>query len=309
MDGLLTAVKTVHTKGNSDFIQPEDKDSRVDATNVHNESAQLELDTSSPDNILSILQSRPDRFDLSRVLKRLDPTNLSGEQFNIKAPSSKAAEILHVLISTTIPDHWTSLTAEDGSEGFSERGTKSSLSLRAVLLRCLSSVAGVGALIAHIRTLIVGQGQSNRNEHNSGNHLVIRDLISVLSALIKPQAFLLHIHTDIFKLTKSTVKRQILWKELTALVGAGRILSTTAEALTAVKDAEVPQSISWIGEGNAYASWLGRCIYFMASKIQHDDLDAWKSLAMLYGRSLSLGYTSMNRYPSTPLLNLELILS
>lgn len=293
MDGLLTAVKTVHTKGNTDFIQPEIKDSRVNAANVHNESAQLDLDTSSPDNILSILQSRPDRFDLSRVLKQLDPKNLSEEQFNIKAPSSKAAEVLHVLISTTIPDHWSSLVGEDGSDGFPEGGTKLSISLRATLLRCLSSVAGVGALIAHIRTLVAGQGQTNRT---SGNHLVIRDLISVLSALIKPQAFLLHIHTDIIKLTESAVKRQILWKELTALVSAGRILSTAAEALTAVKDVDAAQSISWVGDGNAYASWLGHCICFMASKLQPSDADAWKSLVTLYGRSFSLGYTSMNIY-------------
>lgn len=296
MDGLLTAVKTVHKDGASDFIKPERDDSRVDVLNTSNKSAQLELDTNSPDNILSILKSRPDRFDLSRVLKRLDPANLTGDEFNIKVPSSKAAEILHVLVSTTIPDHWSSLTAENGSKASSEGGTKLSLSLRAVLLRCLSSVAGVGALIAHIRTLMASQGQSNRNESNSGNVLIIRDLLSVLSALIKPQAFLLHIHTDVIKLTESTVKRQIMWKELTALVGAGRILSTTAEALSALKDVEVPSSISWIGQGHAYASWLGRCICFMASKLQPSDTDAWKSLAMLCGRSLSLGYTSTNSY-------------
>ncbi|KAK2757076.1 telomere binding protein [Arachnomyces sp. PD_36] len=288
MDGLLTAVKTVRTNGNTDFITPESRDSSQKQTE---RSAQLDLDTSSPENILSILQSQPDLFDLSRVLKALDPVNLSGEQFNIKAPSSKAAEILHVLISTTIPDHWSNLTAEGGSKGVSGTGTKLQQSTKAALLRCLSSVAGVGALVAHIRTLIATLEHPNRNEPNSGNRLLIRDQISVLSALIKPQSFIFHIYTDIVKIAESPIKRQIIWKELIALAAAGRILSTAAEALTAVKELEIPQSVSWIGEGNSYASWLGRCILFMASKLETTDIDAWKSLSLFYGRSLSLGYT------------------
>jgi telomere length regulation protein len=292
MDGLLTAVKTVRTNENSDFIKPEKKDSLWDTTNVQNERSALDLDTDSPDNILSILKSKPDRFDLSRVLKRLDPANVSRDQFNIKVPSSKAAEILHILISITIPDHWSNLTAERESGGVSKRGTKIPHSLKAILLRCLSSVAGVGALIARIRTLMVSRGHSNRNENSSGNHVLLRDQLSFLSSLIKPHAFLLHIYTDITKLAESSVKAQIMWKELIALVGAGRILSTAAEALFVGKDLDIPQSISWIGQGNSYASWLGRCISFMASKLPAGEVDAWKSLSMLYGRSLSLGYTS-----------------
>lgn len=300
MDGLLTAVKTVHKNGNPDLIKAQDNESGLRATNTHNSSAPQDLDTNSPDNILPILRSKPDRFDLSRVLKKLDPSNSPEERFNIRAPGPKAAEILHVLISTTIPDHWSSLTAEHDSEGFSKGRTRTQLNLKAALLRCLNSVAGVGALIANIRTLIVAQGHSNRTESNSGNLLLIRDLVSVLSTLIKPQAFLLYIYTDIARLTDNTVKRQIMWKELTALVGAGRILSTVGEALAIGKDIEIPESISWVGDGKAYASWLGRCICFMASNLLPSDADAWKSLAVFYGRALSLGYTSMDLSPFPP---------
>ena len=292
MDGLLTAVKTVTHDSRS---SPE---STTDINRHDLQSREAGLgedavkDQTSSAHILGVLKSKPERDELFQVLKILDPSNreVAPNQFDIRIPSPTSAQILQVLVSITIPDVWSLLNAK--SKDAKSRDTK----LRAALLRCLSSVAGVSSLIAQLRSLIAASRSLSEHTQGSGSELRIRDILEVLAALLEPRDFLLRLYTDISTLYHNETQKQITWRELISLVAASRILSTVAESLTFIKEATGLSKISWVGEGPKYASWIGDNICYMASKVDPNDKGAWKSMASFTGRALSLGYTGNSKY-------------
>jgi telomere length regulation protein len=151
-------------------------------------------------------------------------------------------------------------------------------------------VAGLGSLITQLRSQIASARANVQQAEGSNTSLAIRDLLSVLASLLEPKDLLFRLHSDISVLHGNKTKEQVAWRELASLVGAGKILSTAAEALTLSNESEFPSSISWTGEGSRYTSWLGNNVAYMASKLQVDDESGWGSLAFLTGRGLSLGY-------------------
>lgn len=304
MDGLLTAVKTVTRDSRSppestaDFsrhdLQPRETGLTADAAK----------DQTSSTHILGVLKSKPERDELSQVLKILDPSNreIAPDQFDIRVPSPTSAQILQVLVSITIPDVWSLLNAK--SKDAKSRDTK----LRAALLRCLSSVAGVSSLIAQLRSLIAASHSSSEHAQGSGSELRIRDILEVLAALLEPRDFLLRLYTDISTLYHNETQKQITWRELISLVAASRVLSTAAESLAFIKESTGLSKFSWVGEGPKYASWIGDNICYMSSKVDPNEHGAWKSVASFTGRALSLGYTGNSKCEPFPVAH-DLLLS
>ncbi|PGH17897.1 hypothetical protein AJ79_00796 [Helicocarpus griseus UAMH5409] len=286
MDGLLTAVKTVGNRQELPVSTPSQRRERSSpARGVQEVAAQSKIN--SPEDALQVLQSSPDKARVAQVLDFLDPARATQDGFNITIPSATAAQILHSLITTIIPDHWNSLRSVNDTESLPEGGH---IKPRAALLRCLSSVAGIGALVAQLRALLANQS-SAKSEKRSGNQLVIQDLIAVLSSVLKPHTLLFDLYVTASKHVEQPAQRQIMWKELISLLAAGKVLSVASEGFFTIKDLAVPRSIQWVGDGSLYASWIGRCIHHMASTIQVKDSNAWNCLAQFTARSLSLGYT------------------
>lgn len=279
MDGLLTAVKTINRDSESPLVAV-DTQTRNDA--FIKPAVDLSQDISSQQLVL-ILKSHPGNDELAAALAALDPFNKSRKinELDIRIPGPITAQILQILVSITIPDHWASLNGKDSKAKDAK--------CRAALLRCLSSIAGIGSLVAQLRTLIASSRAAAHKAEGSNNHLMIRDLLSVLAALLEPKDFLSRIYADILSLQRDRTRQQVAWREFVSLVAAGKILSTAAEALTVANASEPISSVSWIGDGPRYATWLGGNIAHLASKIK-DDVNDWTSLAFLTGRALSLGY-------------------
>ncbi|KAJ5550475.1 hypothetical protein N7535_001584 [Penicillium sp. DV-2018c] len=278
MEGLLTAVKTV--KRDSDALIASEPQ-RADPPAKQN----LDLENLSPRHIIDLLKSNPDHEQLFAILSALDPYSKSKatRDFDLRIASPVTAQILQLLVSTTIPDHWVSLDAKD-SKG---KEAKS----RAALLRCLSSVAGLGSLVAQLRSLISAARASAQQTQGSSSQLSIRDLLGVLASLLEPKNFLIRLFSDISVMYDNKTRQQVAWREFVSLVAASKILSTAAEALTVVDASSSITSFSWVGNGSQYASWLGRNVAHMAVKLNMDAESDWASLALLTGRALSLGYT------------------
>ncbi|CAG8178648.1 unnamed protein product [Penicillium nalgiovense] len=280
MEGLLTAVKTV--KRDSDaLVTPAVESQRADPP-VRNDFDPEHL---SSRHIIDRLKSSPDREQLSAILAALDPFSKSKtpKDFDLRIASPITAQILRLLVSSTIPDHWGSLDAKD-SKGKDAKA-------RAALLRCLSSVAGLGSLVAQLRSLINAAHVSAQQAQGSSSQLGIRDILAVLAALLEPKDFLFRISSDISVIYDNKTRQQVTWRELVSLVAAGKILSTAAEALTVVDESKSVSSVSWVGNGSQYASWLGRNISHMAARLAPNNESDWASVALLTGRALSLGYT------------------
>lgn len=280
MEGLLTAVKTV--KRDSDILITSPAESqRGDPIAKH----ELDLDNLSSRHLIDLLKSSPDREQLSAILAAIDPfhkSNATGD-FDVRVASPITAQILQLLVSTTIPDHWESLNAKDSKK----KDAKS----RAALLRCLSSVPGLGSLVAQLRSLISAARTSAQQVQGSSSQLGIRDLLAVLAALLEPKDFLFRLSRDILALYDNKTRQQVTWKELVSLVAAGKILSVAAEALAIVDSSDSVSFYSWIGNGTEYASWLGCNISHMAVTLTPNDESDWAPVALLTGRALSLGYT------------------
>lgn len=280
MDGLLTAVKTVKRDSDSPLVAVV-SETRKAAT----AKPILDIDQNiSSNQIIDLLKSRPTTDELSTILSALDPFNASRDvqRFDIRIPSPATAQILQLLVSTIIPDHWGTLDAK----GKKPKDTKS----RAALLRCLSNVAGIGSLVAQQRSLIATARAMTKQTEGSSSNLLIQDILSVCAALLEPKDFLSHLKSDISLIYDNRTRQQVAWRELVSLIAGGKILSTAAEALTLVKDSESLSSISWIGDGPRYASWLGGNIARLTSKLKPEESD-WPSVALLTGRALSLGYS------------------
>lgn len=279
MEGLLTEIKTVKHDPTS-FIAPATVTQHLEASTKHD----LDLNHLSSRQIIDILKSDNDREQVSAILKFIDPYSKTkaSKDFDLRLASPITAQILQVLVSTTIPTHWGWLDAKESNVKDSKA--------RAALLRCLSSVAGIGSLVAQLRTLISNVRPSNQQARGSSNQLGIQAILTVLAALLEPKDFIFRLFSDIAKLYDSKTRQQVAWRELVSLVAAGRILSTAAEAL-AFLDETPGASISWIGTGSQYALWLGRNVSYMAVKLNPNSESDWASLALLTGRALSLGYT------------------
>lgn len=283
MDGLLTAVNTVKRDAETLLVTSSGSTQQqkpVPTSDLYSNHHDL-----SSDEIINLLRSNPDREHLSAILAALDPFNKSSKtkDVDIRIPSPTTAQIVQVLVSATIPDHWGSLDAKG-------RKTKDSKT-RAALLRCLSSVAGLGSIVAQVRSLVAAARGSIKEAQGSGSQLVIQDILTVLAALLEPEDFLSRLYADISVIYDHKTRQQAAWRELASLVAAGRILSTAAEALTLMDDSRPLSSISWVGNGSQYALWLGGNVCHLVSKLEPEDENAWGFATFLLGRALSLGYT------------------
>ncbi|KAK4698101.1 telomere length regulation protein, partial [Lecanoromycetidae sp. Uapishka_2] len=136
----------------------------VNTTSVRAEQHTFSL--SSPEDILDLLKASPDKHLLNRALRWLNLSTERQKGFNIRKPGPKAAQIIYVLVSTIIPDYWTLFKEANNSESSREKRS---------LLRCLRSVAGIGAIISHLRLRIgqlkESQGQTDVANSNKGRPL------------------------------------------------------------------------------------------------------------------------------------------
>lgn len=277
MDGLLTAVKTVKQDPDSHLAKAELPPVKGAPTKP---IIGLEHDLSS-DQILDVLKSQPDRETLSAIIAALDPYNASRKtNVDIRLPGPATAQILQVLVSTTIPNHWASL-----------EGKKKDAKFQAALLRCISSVAGLGSLVTQLRSLIASARASAQQAEGSSSHLAIRDLLSVFAALLEPKDLLLRLHSDISELCGNQPQRQVAWRELVSLIAGGKILSTAAEAFHIISGSEPSSLVAWITEGNSYTRWIGGNIAELMSKFGSDEQGDWPSVAAITERALSLGHS------------------
>ncbi|KAJ5093516.1 hypothetical protein N7456_009377 [Penicillium angulare] len=280
MDGLLTAIKTVKQDSGHSLTAVESNGPRHTFT-----PPTLELDQDlTADQVIDVLKSQPSREEIYTVLALLDPYNKSRTlSLDIRLPGPVSAQILQLLVSSVIPNHWASLVG-DGK-------TTSSAKARAALLRCLSSVAGIGSLVARLRSLIASVQASSQQTQGSNNQSAISDLLSVFANLLEPTDFLYRTYGDILALNDKSARQRVAWNEVVSLIASGKIVSTAAEALAVASD--IPSSPTyWLADGRQYAKWLGTNISHMISKLDVNEQSGWPHIASLTERALSLGYSS-----------------
>lgn len=239
----------------------------------------------SPEDALKALQSKPD-FDLLRkVLQYLESTGVEVDQFNIKLPSPKTAQIVFVLVAEILPDYWKPLNSESTSIHRKQKH---------LLLKCLSSVSGIGAITARLRMFldVEDKVQSEGTSLIKNKYQAMEELLEVLDNILKTNRLIYNIWADFKKLLSKFSQRTLLWKDISATLASGKILSLAAEADHVINESSSEaREGTWLGDGCQYSSWLGRNIAYVLTNSKAEQAEDWKALSQLLKRALSLGYT------------------
>ena len=236
----------------------------------------------SKEDALKALQSKPDLDLLIRVLRFLDTSTANNNDFNIKAPGPAAAQLIFVLVSDIVPDYWALLAGPSQAKE------------QHLLLRCLKSVSGIGAIIAHLRLCldaITGQ-KPDDNLGKSRASRTIRDLLNVLETLLRKDNLISTIWNEIAIFDLKSPQRNLLWKEFISSVAGGRILSLAAEAHQFLRQqsSEIEKT-SWLSSGDEYSTWMGQNVIYMLTASKADAPGVLEPLAQILGKALSLGYS------------------
>lgn len=280
MEALLSPLKTTVISDNhhtEPHLIPVDAEQR-------NKSVQ-NLVLQSPEDALEVLKSKPDSNSLTRVLRWLDPSAVDIEHINIKIPGPKAAQIIFVLVAEIVPDYWRFLTGKTTSIQFKQKK---------LLLRCLRTISGIGAITARLRFFLDLEDDPQRKGQPSviSRSQGLEELLGVLESLLNGNEFVSSIWIDINSLVSNPSQRALLWKEFITTLAGGRLLSLAAEAFHVVnKSTPDPSEGSWLGNGSHYCSWLGENVAHMLMSFKEKRVEDWKMLALLYSRALKLGYT------------------
>ena len=235
----------------------------------------------SPEDALQALKSKPDHIALSRALRWLNRTASHDDEFNIKKPGPKAAQIIFTLVSDIVPDYWEILSDESGQE-------KSSL------VQCLRSVAGIGAITSRLRLhlTLLKDSQKPAQVIVVSKTQPVEILLNVLEAVLAKEDFIAAIWHDIEGCNLSSSQKSLQWKEFSSLVASGKVLSIASEMNIALGD--LSSSIkewSWVGDGRQYAAWLGRCMQYAIEGVKDGDSEGQKALSQFLSKGLALGYT------------------
>lgn len=233
---------------------------------------------SLPDDAREILKSQPDHEDFLAVLRYLQYGIEGKHDFNVRASGPKAAQVLNVLVTVTIPDRWANLNARPVTPEDKEA--------KAMLLSCLTCVAGLGALHAQIKKL-TGLAASTKTERS----LMLKDAVDVLADVLCPSSFIETALRDTLHLGDKPARRTALWQELTSLLAGGKILSALAQALPLAEPAkDNKRTAQWLGDGTQYCKWLAKNVCYASSKTAPVEGEVWPMLAQILKRGLSLGY-------------------
>nr|KMM70132.1 hypothetical protein CPAG_06444 [Coccidioides posadasii RMSCC 3488] len=285
MENLLTAVKTVSI-GNRDegngLSEVIPKGSVRSSGEQPSGEGKCIVNTSQ--QALHLLGSGPSDSQFRAVLNFLDPANTPTSGFDITEPEPSTISILNGLITLAINDRWANIEREYRSSPKSKRAKTT----RTIVLRCLTSVSGIGALIANLRSNL-DQFQVQKRGDSLSRQILLRDTLSALSYVLRAPNLLLNVYQKIANIS-SPAKKRSAWSQFIVFLSSGRALSTAGETFATLKDVGIPKSIRWLGEGKTYASWLGRCIVSMALGLTDEDSEGWNNLAKFTQRALSLGY-------------------
>lgn len=276
MDGLLVPLQSKST------FQIEEDLLKV-TTPESQHPKEHHISVNSPENALEALKSKPDLRLLAKILRWLTIDSHPNHGFSLHRPSSKTVQIIYVLVNDIVPDYWHLLNA---------KGTSGHPKERRMLVTCLRSAAGIGAVLACLRLLITQlKDPSQTKTPFAARARPMCDLLEMLEAILKSEESILSIWRDIDACIQVSFQKTLQWKELLSLLASGKLLSIASEASILLDDPSLSIEVkSWVGNGVPYSSWLGSNVQFMNKELPSDNIGGRKALSQLFSKALNIGY-------------------
>jgi telomere length regulation protein len=283
MEGLLTPVSTSYKS-----LDQGEEDILVEVKNPEKLPPKPAFKASSPTEALEILKNEPDHETLVSTLRSL---NEDSSDFSITSPSPLAAQLVHVIVSSIVPNYWNLLF--NGTKSLAKKRAKSKkLSDLELVLSCLRSSTGLNALLLNLKQLIQQSKETKKAVGGPNIPDVLTILLQVLTEVIKDDETVEEISNSIWNTATPSLKQKAVWNEFLSTVGTGKIVGLAAEA------EDVANGLSkkvdekyWIADGRAYSSWLARNITHWARSLHPDSEIGHKCCGELLGRAFRLGYT------------------
>ncbi|KAK0126097.1 telomere binding protein [Cadophora gregata] len=284
MEGLLTPVSTSYKDENKP-----NEDALVEVVKAPEPRSKSWFQTAlTPAEALEILRNEPDYGTLIFVLKFIGKNS---QDFDITLPSPLAAQLVHTLVSDTVPNYWPVLQeSSNGKKGKAGKHWHISSDLE-ILLSCLRSVTALNAILLSLKQHI----QKSKELKKSIGGPKIRDILAINLQLLEAILGGVKTVSVIWKTicaTPDQPKQKGVWNEFLGLAAGGKILGTAAESEDVINDlSEKIGEKHWVAHGTLYSRWLSQNITYWAKNLPIDSEDAWQSCAELLSKSFRLGHT------------------
>ena len=254
----------------------------IPSTNSTQKEPEQSSKIQSPEDVLRTIQSKPNIDALVKCLKWLTSSDNELRPFNIRLPGSQATQIINVLVNDIVNDFWYTWDAKSRP--------------RKLLLMCLTSVAGISAVVAKLRNLFSRDGVK---KHETASRPItsqgiqsLHDTIGLVESILEKPGVVSSLWTQIHVSTANTAQASLLWKELVSLLAAGKLLSVVSEAYSILRRISSGITVSsWLIDGSIYAEWLGREILAMAEHREQLASEQIVAATQLLTKALTLGYT------------------
>ncbi|CZT03047.1 hypothetical protein WAI453_012244 [Rhynchosporium graminicola] len=285
MEGLLTPVSTTYKCGKKDTG---DEFALVEIVKAPEPKSKPRFQTAStPTEALEILRNEPDHETLISTLRFLGKRT---HDFDITSPSPLAAQLVHTLVSDTVPNYWHVFQASCGKAKLGKNSR--TLPELEMLLQCLRSVMGLNAVLLSLKQ----QTQISKDLKKNIGGPKIEDLsvinLQLLQALLAGTKTIMTIWTSVRTASDASLKQKAVWNEFLALVGGGKILGIAAESEDTVNNlSKKIVEKSWVADGTLFSRWIAQNITNWAKSLIPVNEDGWKNLAELFSKSFRLGHT------------------
>ncbi|KAK5990499.1 DNA replication checkpoint tel2-like protein [Cladobotryum mycophilum] len=284
MDELLTPISTTYLKSRK---VDEPLLSEVSSTKRVVEAPRISQ-ILSVDEALELLRNQPDYDSLILVLQYLTTdVQQSSDTFHLHVPGPKSAAIIHQLVTEIVPNYWTLL--REGSENVDTSNNARKPDDATLLTQCLQSVAGLNAVLAHLKALIQEQKGGSKGPIRPDVALHLSTFLDLLASLLRGNSSVQTIWiASTEKLTNAALKKTQS-HTLLSLLTSGRILSTASEALALVGQDGVQGDARWVAEGVEFTKWIAQNINSW-TKDSPGDAEL-QFCSDLFHRGMSLGYS------------------
>ncbi|KAF2482226.1 telomere length regulation protein-domain-containing protein [Neohortaea acidophila] len=262
-DTLLTAVRTRPAAP-----QPRSRDHSdptIDAvTHSHDDTKTVDQSAISSvaaaplEQTLHALRSQPNLDQLIPLLRQLSQDQPPDAHLSLHEPGPVQAQIINTLLTATFSDYWSVFSKQQRRE----------------FAACLRNVAGLNAIVTHLRLT----DPLAKDRPNPSNASTV-DLLQLVHLVLAGEDAVAKIWLSSQAAVKDGVKLDMLWKQLTALLASGKVISAVAQAEDSIKRAS--GEWHWLSNAADYAAWLGRSI---AALLEHSSSAA----AQLLARALNL---------------------
>lgn len=274
MDDFFTPVTTTYLKGR-DEVAPIESGQR--APKKSPATAVL----ASLDEAVDILKNQPDYDSLISTLRFLcdNSESITGK------PGPQTAAVVHLLVTEITPNYWTLLIE---SSNISPDGSISDVSDAGLLLRCLSNVTGLNAVVAHINSLLAEFRQRKKDVLSQDIHSHLQIFLDMTAALLRRPDSLRQIWTASVQKLPDTAMRKMQSHTLNSLLASSRVLSVASEASVVVGLDKLKEATIFTTNGAEYVQWIAVNIASWAN-VALTDLE-FQSCSDILQRAMSLGY-------------------